>query len=115
MKDIHYSIKPHRNAKQQALEVIKLLKETMPLERAKMRLKIVISGKEAKKLREKIVKLTTDNETENWQGDTLTLTCLIDPGHYRDVDEIVRNETKGHGILEVLNLKEIKDGDEVLE
>ena len=41
--------------------------------------------------------------------------CLIDPGSYRLIDELIRSETKGQGHLELLNLKEIKDGDEVLE
>jgi hypothetical protein len=41
--------------------------------------------------------------------------CLIDPGHYREVDEIVRSETKGHGLLELMNLKEVAEGEEILE
>jgi ribosome maturation protein SDO1 len=40
--------------------------------------------------------------------------CLIDPGRYREVDEIVRSETKGHGILELMNLKEVTEGEERL-
>ncbi|XP_055593251.1 ribosome maturation protein SBDS [Uranotaenia lowii] len=115
MKDIHYSIKPHRNAKQQALEVIKLLQESIPLERAKMRLKVTLAGKEAKRLKEKVTKLCSPVESEEWEGDKLVLTCLINPGHYREMDEIVRTETKGNGNLEVLNLKEVKEGEEVLE
>lgn len=41
--------------------------------------------------------------------------CLIDPGHYREVDEIVHSETKGHGLLELMNLKEVTEGEEMLE
>lgn len=115
MKDVHYSIKQHRNAKQQALEVIKILQESIPLERAKMRLKVTLAGKEAKRLKDKIAKLCSPVEAEEWDGDKLVLTGLINPGHYREMDEIVRTETKGHGVLEVLNLKEIKEGEEVLE
>lgn len=40
MKDMHYSVNPNRNAKQQALDVIRQLKERMPIERAQMQLKI---------------------------------------------------------------------------
>ncbi|OAD61693.1 Ribosome maturation protein SBDS [Eufriesea mexicana] len=115
MKDIHFSVKPNRNAKQQALDVIPQLKDVMPLERAQMRLRVLVSGKEAKKLRDKIVKLVTKLETEEWDNGTLDLICLIDPGHYRDINELVRSETKGSGLLELLNLKEIVEGDEVLE
>uniref|UniRef100_A0A2M4AQ01 Ribosome maturation protein SBDS n=1 Tax=Anopheles triannulatus TaxID=58253 RepID=A0A2M4AQ01_9DIPT len=116
MKDIHYSIKPHRNAKQQALDVIRLLKDTIPVERAKMRLKLTLPGKEARKLKDRILKLSsTVTENEEWQGELLVLTCLVDPGHFREMDEIIRVDSKGSGTLEVLNLKEIKEGEEVLE
>lgn len=115
MKDVHFSVKPNRNAKQQALDVIPQLKAVMPLERAQMRLRVLVSSKEAKKLRDKIEKLVTKLETEEWDNGTLDLVCLIDPGHYREINELVRSETKGSGLLELLNLKEIVEGDEVLE
>uniref|UniRef100_A0A1B6LID9 Ribosome maturation protein SBDS n=1 Tax=Graphocephala atropunctata TaxID=36148 RepID=A0A1B6LID9_9HEMI len=115
MKDVHFSVKPNRNAKQQALDVIPQLKATMPLERAQMRLKIVSSGKEARKLREKVVKLASKVETEEWNGGELNMVCLADPGNFRELDETVRSETKGHGLLELLNLKEVTEGDELLE
>nr|CAD7439638.1 unnamed protein product [Timema bartmani] len=115
MRDIHFSVKPNRNAKQQALDVIPQLKATIPLERAQMRLRVVISGKEARKLRDKVAKLTSSIETESWDSGALTLVCLIDPGHYREMDDIVRSETKGTGLLELLNLKEVTEGEEMLE
>ncbi|KAK2586903.1 hypothetical protein KPH14_009840 [Odynerus spinipes] len=115
MKDVHFSVKPNRNAKQQALDVIPQLKTIIPLERAQMRLKVTVSGKEARKLREKIIKLATKVESEDWDNGTLDLICLIDPGQYREIDELVRSETKRTGLLELLNLKEITEGDEVLE
>ncbi|PSN30163.1 hypothetical protein C0J52_25147 [Blattella germanica] len=70
---------------------------------------------EARKLREKITKLATSTENEDWADGQLTMVCLIDPGHYREVDEIVRSETKGHGLLELMNLKEVTEGEELLE
>lgn len=115
MKDSHYSVKPNRNAKQQALEVIKILKETIPLERARMRLKIVLHGKESKKIKEKIFKLAANVESEDWIGDNLTITCIIDPGNFREMDETVRAETRGSGIMELLNLKEVAEGEDILE
>ncbi|PNF20494.1 Ribosome maturation protein SBDS [Cryptotermes secundus] len=115
MKDAHFSVKPNRNAKQQALDVIPLLKSTMPLERAQMRIRAVLSGKDARKLRDKVAKLATSVESEDWDGGQLNMVCLIDPGHYREVDEIVRTETKGHGLLELMNLKEVTEGEEILE
>jgi hypothetical protein len=40
---------------------------------------------------------------------------LIDPGHYRAVDEIVHSGPKGNGRMELLNLKEVTEGEEMLE
>lgn len=115
MKDIHYSVKQNRNAKQQALDIIPQLKNIMELERAQMRLRVIIHGKDARKLRDNIVKLSKKLENENWDSGTVNLICLIDPGKYRVIDDLVRNETKGQGVLELLNLKEITEGDELLE
>lgn len=65
----------------QALDVIPQLKAVMPLERAQMRLRIVISGKEARKLRDKVVKLASKVETEDWTGGELNLVCV----HYDNI------------------------------
>ena len=48
MKDIHFSVKPTASSKSQALEVIKTLQESIPLQRAQMTLRIVLPGKEGK-------------------------------------------------------------------
>jgi len=115
MKDIHFSVKPNRNAKQQSLEVIKQLKEVMQIDRAQMRLKIVLPVKEARRLKEKITKLTAKVEGEDWSDKTLDLVCLIDPGCFREIEDLVRAETKGKGTMELLNLKDVKEGEEQLE
>lgn len=114
MKDIHYSVNVNRNAKQQALDVIQLLKKEIPLERAQMRVRILLSGKEARKTRDKAVKLTTSIEEENWEAGTANIVCLIDPGHFRSLDEMIRTETKGSGQFELLNLKEMVEGEQAL-
>lgn len=75
MKDAHFSINPTKNAKQQALEVIKLLQSsgTLPIERAEMRIRLEIPQKEAKKLREKVHKLVKNLETEDFGDSTLDI------------------------------------------
>lgn len=61
----------------QALDVIPMLKEAMPLERAQMRLRVVISGKEARKVREQLVKLASKVECEDWESGTLNFVSTI--------------------------------------
>jgi ribosome maturation protein SDO1 len=60
----------------QALDVIPLLKSTMPLERAQMRIRAVLSGKDARKLRDKVAKLATSVESEDWDGGQLNMVCM---------------------------------------
>lgn len=116
MRDIHFSVKPNRNVKQQTLDVIPLLRDSIPLERASMRVRVVFAGgKDAKKLKEKLVKMCTTVEEDGWDAGTVTLIALIDPGQYRHIDEALRTDTKGAGTLELLNLKEVVDVEEVIE
>lgn len=116
MKDIHYSVKPNRGTKQQALEVIRKLRETetMAIDRAQMRLRIVLPGKEAKKVKSKLIQLIATVEEENF-SDGLEMVCLADPGCYREMEELVKESTRGKGMVEVLSLKEVEEGDERLE
>lgn len=76
MKDIHYSVKPSKGSKQQALEVIRSLQQSMPIERARMRLKIQLPAREARRVRENILKLLTVEE-EEWTGGNMEIvsTC----------------------------------------
>jgi len=66
MKDIHYSVKTNKSTKQQALEVIKQLKEKMQIERAHMRLRFLLPVNEGKKLKEKLKPLIKVIESEDY-------------------------------------------------
>uniref|UniRef100_A0A8C5K1F6 SBDS ribosome maturation factor n=1 Tax=Jaculus jaculus TaxID=51337 RepID=A0A8C5K1F6_JACJA len=98
----------------QALEVIKQLKEKMKIERAHMRLRFILPVNEGKKLKEKLKSLIKVVESEDY-GQQLEIVCLIDPGCFREIDELIQKETKGKGSLEVLSLKDVEEGDETFE
>lgn len=113
MKDAHYSIKPNKNVKSQALDVIKLLKEHMPIEKAQMRVKITVKDLQDKKIRfETIPKLLKTKENESWEGVNGTVTGLIDPGNFKLL-EALRGLNKGDIIVEVLDLKHVEVNEEV--
>lgn len=116
MKDLHFSCKPTRNTKQQALDVIKQLKEKeiIQIQRAYMRLKVTIPAKEGRKLQKKVSKIAKKVEQEDFEDD-LEMVILIDPGAFREVEDLLREETKGKAVLELLSLKDVEEGDEVLE
>ena len=52
MKQVHFSVKPNRNSKQQAIELIPQLKSVIPIERARMKLKILTHKKNKNKFKE---------------------------------------------------------------
>lgn len=113
MKDAHYSIKPNKNVKSQALDVIKLLKEHIPIEKAQMRVKIQIKDLKDKKVRFDILpKLIKSKENESWDGANGILTALIDPGNFKQV-EALRSSHNEDIIVEVLDLKHVELDEEV--
>lgn len=69
MKEIHYSVKPGKNAKTQALQVIKLLqeKDAIPIERAQMRLKIEAPKGAGKKIKEQLDPIINTSESESYE------------------------------------------------
>lgn len=94
--------------------MIKQLKEKMKIERAHMRLRFILPVNEGKKLKEKLKPLMKVVESEDY-SQQLEIVCLIDPGCFREIDELIKKETKGKGSLEVLSLKDVEEGDEKFE
>ena len=70
MKEMHYSVKPGKAAKTQALHVIRLLKEanTIPIERALMRLKVESPKGAGRKLLELLNPLIQTLEKEDYES-----------------------------------------------
>jgi len=116
MKDCHYSVNEKKNAKSQALEVIRLLKGKIPIERAPMRLKLLLPKNVGKTVRDqledkKLIKI----DKEELLDEQLVLEGLIDPGDYRGITELVNTETKKQGKIEVVQLAEQQEGETKIE
>jgi ribosome maturation protein SDO1 len=109
MREAHYNLHATRSAKQQALAVIALLKETIPIERAQMRLHVSVPEKLAGKLKDKLKELFLTVELEEWSGD-YEITGLIDPGQFRAVEELATNESKGKARVEVVDFSVVREG-----
>ncbi|CAG0914856.1 unnamed protein product [Notodromas monacha] len=97
-----------------SLEVVKKLKEIMPIERAQMSIKITVPVKDLKKLKDHFSKIWSSLESEQLESDVNVFICLVDPGNFKNLEESVREETKGRGSIEVLSLKEVTEGEEQL-
>lgn len=52
-------------------------------------------------------------EEEEWDPD-FQATILVKPGSFRVIDEVLRQETRGQAMLEVLNVAVVEDDDEEL-
>ena len=76
-----------------------------------MRVRLTCNGKEGKRFKEKIKQHIASIEEEDW-GEQYELVCLIEPGKFRVLSDALQEESKGRGVLEVLNIKETQEGDE---
>ncbi|WFD34559.1 hypothetical protein MCUN1_001400 [Malassezia cuniculi] len=103
MRDIHYSVKPNRPPKTQALEVIKQLqiKNTIPIERSRMRIRITMPAAVGKKVQERlnehIENVESESKSSEWE-----LVVSIDPGSLRAINELLESESRGSAIVETL-------------
>ncbi len=84
---------------------------SVPIARAQMRLRICIPIKEAKLIKSKLLEII-HFESEDWSsefegvGCLLIQICLVDPGLFKRLNEMLQLETKGKGTVEILNLYE---------
>lgn len=97
----------------QAQIVIKQLQEHMSISRAQMRLQISVPASKGKAVKENLRPLVQTWEEEDWVPD-LETTVLIDPGSFRPIDELLREQTRGQATFEVLSLAVVEDNDEQL-
>mmetsp|Transcript_12747 Transcript_12747/g.32581 ORF Transcript_12747/g.32581 Transcript_12747/m.32581 type:complete len:492 (+) Transcript_12747:166-1641(+) len=92
MRDtIHFAVVPNRSAKQQALEVIKELGQHMPLKRAQMLVRVVVSRSRENELQQKLAALhamIVKTEAVAASGQ-LAAQVLVDPGIYGKLSEVV--------------------------
>uniref|UniRef100_A0A914HB71 Ribosome maturation protein SBDS n=1 Tax=Globodera rostochiensis TaxID=31243 RepID=A0A914HB71_GLORO len=114
LHDAHFSLKNNRSTKQQALEMIPKLRESLKIDRAKMRIRVSVPGKNAKMLHSKLKAYFDTVEVEDWDKGDLEMVGLIEPGSYKAIVELVKGDKKEKleqiG-LELLSLKVIGENE----
>ncbi|KAF9513456.1 hypothetical protein BS47DRAFT_1329586 [Hydnum rufescens UP504] len=105
MTEAGVSVKIGKSAKSQVLECIKLLQtnSTLPIQRSRMRVRIVMPTKDGKRLKEKIVEGAEKVEGEEWGQDEWEVVMLIDPGQFKVLTEMLQAEVKGRGRMETID------------
>lgn len=130
MRDVlHYSVVPRKNAKQQALDVIRLLREKgFPIARAPMRLRVVAPRDCAPallpRLRElgaEVVCASDADAVDAAAADdaapaadaaaTVVASVTIDPSRFRDCEALVKECTSARGKVEVVSVAQQSQGD----
>ncbi|OWZ33637.1 SBDS family rRNA metabolism protein [Cryptococcus neoformans C23] len=101
MAEVGFSVRADRPAKAQALELIKKLGEgdVLPVRRVRMRVRITMPGKDAKRCKDKIVAECDEVEEED-MGMEWEAIVQINPSTFRTLTDLVNNETKGKGRVE---------------
>ena len=135
MRDVlHYSVVPRKNAKQQALDVIRLLRERgFPIARAPMRLRVVVPGECAPALLPRLRELCTEVSVRDDSGTPLTVpppgeadaaaaaaaapgasvvaSVTLDPSRFRDCEALVKECAGARGKVEVVSVAQQSQGD----
>lgn len=111
LKDVHFSVDLHRNAKQQALEALPVLQAKFAIKRALMRLQIQVPKSCKAEAMDLLEKLQADVESRDFSSSQMIVTCLVEPGHFRQIHSFVQQSSEGQGRLEVLSLAAIDDTD----
>ena len=105
-ENLHYSVVPRRSAKQQALDVIRLLREKgFPIERAPMRLRIVSSSSDL--LEESLKELTPLIKTAQKEPSGTAALIAVDPSAFKDVEKACAGKAR----VEVLSVAQKTEGE----
>ena len=114
---LHFSINSGKSAKQQALDVIKLLQQQqiIPIQRAQMKIQIKMPTKDGKRLKDRLMESISTVIEEDFGTAEYQIECLIDPGQFKVLTDLVQAETRGKGHVDVLSLSETVEGDEKIE
>ncbi|KAF8665113.1 hypothetical protein AX16_000580 [Volvariella volvacea WC 439] len=104
MTEAGFSVKPNKTAKSQVSECLKLIQQEskLPIQRARMRIKVTIPASDVEKLKPKIVDGADKVESEETRAEDWEVVLLIDPGQFRVINELLQKEGKGKGRIETL-------------
>lgn len=112
LKEIHFQPTASQSPKKQALEAIRLLSLSLPIERSKMKVRIALPLRDAKTHRTKLEPYLGLVEDVQSTAALLVIVAIIEPGHCRAISEYLEAETRGAGSLSLLSLAVDVDEDD---
>ncbi|KAL1409077.1 hypothetical protein Q8F55_005901 [Vanrija albida] len=102
MGEIGFSTKAEKTAKAQALDLIRQLSQpgsVLPVQRVRMRVRITMPSKDAKRVKEKVLALVDETEEEDMDAEWEAI-VKISPSAFRAIADLVNEESKGKGRVE---------------
>lgn len=122
---LHFAVKQSKTAKQQALDVIRLLKKHIPILRAQMRIRVTVPAAHGSDIRRQLLNKfsaaiedanslgrrteSTDSKAFASEATSDSFLCRIQPGNFRAVDELVTS-LGGQGV-EVIDMHVQESGE----
>lgn len=111
LKELKFNFVNARSAKSKALEAIKLLveKQLIPIARAKMRVKVTVSSKTYKSIKDDFQKeYVSALESEEIDSDGAEIVFLVEPENYKPLVEHIK---KAKGSIELMDATVIQEGE----
>ncbi|THH13197.1 hypothetical protein EW146_g6995 [Bondarzewia mesenterica] len=104
MTEAGYSVRANKNAKSQVSECIKILQSdsTLPIQRARMRIRVSLPTTDSTRLRAKILENVETVEREDPTDEEWSGVLLIDPANFRVISDLLNKECKGRGRIETI-------------
>jgi len=102
MTEVNFVVKADKPAKAQALELIRRLQaddSPLKVQRVRMRVRITMPSKDAKRIKEKVLAEVEEVEDED-TGAEWEVIVHINPSAFRTLTDMVNDETKGKGRVE---------------
>jgi len=94
MKDVHFAVNIKKSPKLQAMKCIEKLKTLIPIERAQMKLQLMVPANAGKRLKERVKAMEAEIIHESWSHNCV-LEVLVLPGAFRPLHELVQELGRG--------------------
>ena len=111
LKEIQFQPVLSQPAKKQALEAIKQLSKVMPIERSRMKVRILLPSKDSKTHKTKLEQYLAAIEDQESTSSQLIINAVIEPGNLRFISEYLETETRGAGSLAIMSLTAIEENE----
>ncbi len=115
LAELHFNANVSKPAKKQALEAIKMLEGKYPIERAPMRLKLVVPFPAKSEVCDKISNIADKIESQDTSSTFHSIIFLVHPEKFRECDAIALEFKSDGGTLEILALTVQEEGDASIE